>query len=215
MKIVITIILISCFTSAIGQNEFSKYAFLIRGKPYAGPTGNENLYGRMFTIGAEFRFQKHHSIGIDWVDFLNHYEFESADSITGYYNNNGTYNITSRRYAIIDYRYYFNNNGIYPCFYLNAFIKMGNQNRWYWDGTESKLGIPYNTSLEFKEVGLAGGGHFPFTAKDRVGLNLSLGVIRAFHLIKYGGLTTVPNSWNKGWKPHMRINFYLHFFSIK
>ena len=216
------ILLIS--STGFAQEEYDvldhSFGMLVRGKVIVGPTGPENLSGRMYTIGGEFRFAKRHAIGVDWVDFKNNYGYESLDTVSGYYNNNGTFHVMNRRYGLIGYRYYFGPiKDRYP-FFINALVKLGNQNEWFWDGTEDTKHGPYSSSTIFKEFGLGIGSHIPFY-RGRMGLDLSLGVIFAMNRVRYGNYhqTAVPTStpvasYVNLFKPHMRLNLYFNLFKI-
>ncbi len=182
---------------------------MLRGKILAGPTSNENQFGKIWTLGAEFRFFNHHSIGADWVSFHNEYQHESL-SAAGYYENDGTFNVKERTYLLIDYRYYITRllSPIMP--YFNVLTKIGHHNEWYDDGQSSGKNIPYKYSAEFNEYGLAVGSHFGFN-NTRMGFDVSLGAIRSYRSVKYGN----PYVQHYDWKFHMRVNFYFNLFKIR
>ena len=99
------VLLNSTLTYGQYEDEDNKFQFSIRGKALAGPTSPENKTGQMVTTGIELKFLNFHSIGADYVYFRNAYEHESL-SPSGYYNNNGEFDVTVRRYLILDYRIY-------------------------------------------------------------------------------------------------------------
>ncbi|NOQ75104.1 MAG: hypothetical protein GQ574_24030 [Crocinitomix sp.] len=210
-RIVLFFLVLSPFfaTSQFETKADYLHGVMLRGKIYAGPTASENQFGLLWTLGGEVRFFKHHSIGVDWVSFRNSYEQESLSPM-GYYENNGTYNVKIRKYALIDYRFYFPVSGTPVMPYINVLCKMGNQNEWFNDDVDPDIIIPYSYSTKFKEYGFAIGSHFGFK-KTRMGADISLGVIRAYRSIRYGQQYVQDSDW----KPHMRVNLYFNLFRVR
>ncbi len=70
------------------------------------------------------------------------YSRESYSVQTGYYENDGTFDIRDRNYVLIDYRYYFTwlRSPVMP--YLNVLTKFGRQNEWFYDGVGPNVNIP-------------------------------------------------------------------------
>lgn len=200
------------FNLSFAQEPISDYifSFALRGKALAGPTGPENMYGRMFTIGTEYRVMGKHSVGIDWINFRNSHEDETLNT-AGYYENAGTFNYVHRKYFLIDYRMYLYESKKFEynhAPYINLLLKTGKQFEWYYDGTGTKDNIPWNYYGLFNEVGLAvgmrlGGKYF--------GADLSLGFLRAYHTAKYG----TPYNYPGTFKPHVRVNLFFEPIHIQ
>lgn len=222
----IKILLITLFISVLSYGQYQKYTrkhyrLFINGKALAGPTSTENKYGKSITIGAGITFLKDHSLSTDYVFFENNYEHESL-SPAGYYNNNGTYDVTYRKYLIFSYRYIFAKKtpGIYP--YFGAFMKLGKENRLFDDGIIPRESTPLNYRADINEYGVVIGFKLNFGSNERVGLDFNVGAVNAYHYILYG---KKHSPWNNGeyvtnyldsfWKPNIRLNLYFNLFKIE
>lgn len=220
----ILLLLLLLSFNAKGQNSFpnmydrSDYRFgtIVRGKAI-GFQILEDVLHLNFTGGLEFRFLNYHSIGVDWVYFRNRFENESYDSLKMEYYDNGFNDFDLRQYALIDYRFYLNFNEECPSIilpYITLFSKIGERHRWHQYRKIFSRYEPYNFFSSFKEYGIAGGVHIGFGGDSRGGLDINIGLIKAFSKLNYG-----DTEWQYGsnfkperWKPHMRINFYYNLF---
>jgi hypothetical protein len=223
MKLFLSLVL--CFVCLLGYSQSfnfrpTHYRFFINGKALAGPTSTENKFGKSFTVGAGVYFFKNHSLSTDYVYFNNNYEHESL-SASGYYENNGTYDVSYRRYLIFNYRYQFLQKSDFFHPYLSVFMKLGKESRLFDDGIEPRETTELNYSADINEYGAVIGAKIDFSTTSRMGLDFSFGLVNAQHYIHYG---KKHSPWNNGeyvysyndsfWKPNIRLNLYVNLFEL-
>lgn len=222
MKLVCFLVLVLLRINGIAQtNRYFTNQILIRGKASSFVV-IEDEFWRNANIGIEFRFGKHHAIGIDYVYFR--WRFENDSIVNGTEYSSGYNAFSKRNYLILDYRYYVLNvsylQKLHVDFYLNPFLKLGKRN--IWTENQSTYWIENNThqiteqQTNFLDGGFAFGIKKGFGVKKRFGVDASLGFAKRYnHILYEKGYDYVTkndvertNRDETTWHVHARLNLY-------
>lgn len=219
--------LLSSFGLSAQKHSGSSKYVLLRGK--ATVCGViEDLYFQNWNLGAEYRFAKHHSFGIDYVHFRWRYEYDIY--VDGEETGSGPDSFSRRRYLLADYRYYpssdlMRTDGVEP--YFNLFAKMGRRKIWTNDPdtfySDNDVKAIRNQRADFTDYGFALGLRIDFGVNDRFGLDANVGLVYRDTRILYEEQYDYDNAVfverfagnHNYWKPHMRLNLYVKLFNIR
>lgn len=202
------------------DQEKSPYSVLLRGKVLGGGV-LEDYKNLNYTIGVEQRFLNYHSVGVDYVYMRGRAEYESQDTITHEYYDNGFCDFDRRHYLLVDYRFYFNffqkSTRWLP--YFNIVSKFGKREMWYQYRSILSRTAPYFHQSSFQEVGLAIGSHISFDYENLL-FDFSIGCLRSYSQVHFQDLTMNPEINEFGvdplrpWKLHARINLSWYLFRL-
>lgn len=193
------------------QNQKEDPKFNLRGKAIYFFIIEDFWYGNA-TLGAEYRFAKNQSIGLDAFYLLKQEEDDREEQAE-------PQRLTQHYTLLADYRYY-----LFPEMakrtgwelYLNSYLRYSNVTLRTDDDYTLETGEKTNGNAHIKDIGVALGTRKSFSPGKSIGVDFNIGLsyrnkTEDFTVLTDTGAEKMTDVPDKYWVGSVRLNLYLYF----